>query len=119
MGCGMKPSVAQLRIRLLAAISICGVLQAQAATYYVTVAGLGGEPDYEQRFTASARDLDKIFKSDSTAHVITLIGNQSTASQLKETLNAVSRDAKPDDDFILILIGHGSFDGAEYKFNLV
>ncbi len=26
---------------------------------------------------------------------------------------------KPDDDFVLILIGHGSFDGVEYKFNLV
>jgi len=30
-----------------------------AAPYYVTVAGLGGEPDYEQRFTALAKDLDK------------------------------------------------------------
>ena len=32
------------------------------AVYYVTVAGLGGEPDYEQRFTANAKDLDKLFK---------------------------------------------------------
>jgi len=31
----------------------------------------------------------------------------------------VARAAKVDDDFALILIGHGSFDGAEYKFNLV
>jgi hypothetical protein len=115
----MKPFFAQLRIRLLAAISLCGVLQANAATYYVTVAGLGGEPDYEQRFTASAKDLDKIFKSDITAHIFTLVGNQAMAAQLAETLNAVSREAKPTDDFILILIGHGSFDGAEYKFNLV
>ena len=30
--------------------------------YYVTVAGLGGEPDYEQRFTALANDLDKLFR---------------------------------------------------------
>ena len=26
--------------------------------YYVTVAGLGGEPDYEQRFTATAKDME-------------------------------------------------------------
>ena len=39
----------------------CGC--ARAAMYYVTVAGLGGEPDYEQRFTANAKDLDKIFKA--------------------------------------------------------
>ena len=31
----------------------------------------------------------------------------------------MARDAKPEDDLVLMLIGHGSFDGAEYKFNLV
>ena len=34
-------------------------------------------------------------------------------------MGAVARDAKANDDFALILIGHGSFDGVEYKFNLV
>ena len=95
-------------------------LQTRAAVYYVTVAGLGGEPDYEQRFTAAAKDLDKVFKAaGNAAHVYTLSGTQATASQLKETLSAVARDAKADDDFVLVLIGHGSFDGVEYKFNLV
>ena len=95
-------------------------LHARAAVYYVTVAGLGGEPDYEQRFTAAAKDLDKVFKgTGNAAHVYTLSGAQATASQLKETLGAVARDAKADDDFVLVLIGHGSFDGVEYKFNLV
>ena len=95
-------------------------VQSHAAVYYVTVAGLGGERDYEQRFTAAAQDLDKAFKATgNTAHVFTLTGAQSTATQLKATLAEVARDAKADDDFVLILIGHGSFDGAEYKFNLV
>lgn len=94
--------------------------RAVAATYYVIVAGLGGEPDYEQRFTSAANDLDRIFKSEgTTAHVATLTGAQATGSQLKMALEAVARDAKPEDDFALILIGHGSFDGVEYKFNLV
>lgn len=107
--------------RALLLLMVCAMaLQAQAAVYYVIVAGLGGEPDYEQRFTAAAKDLDKIFKSSgSTAHVYTLIGAQATASQLRSTLGEVARESKPDDDFALILIGHGSFDGAEYKFNLV
>ena len=94
--------------------------QAHATTYYVIVAGLGGEPDYEQRFKSAAQDLDKIFKSAGSGnHVYTLTGAQATAAQMKDTLNAVAQDAKTDDDFALILIGHGSFDGAEYKFNLV
>jgi hypothetical protein len=109
-----------MRRALLLAMLWTFALQARAATYYVIVAGLGGEPDYEQRFTAAANDLDRIFKAASgAAHVYTLTGAQATVSQLKETLGAVARDAKADDDFALILIGHGSFDGVEYKFNLV
>ena len=41
---------------------LMAALPAHASVYYVTVAGLGGEPDYEQRFTANAKDLDKLFK---------------------------------------------------------
>jgi len=92
---------------------------ARAATYYVTVAGLGGEPDYDQRFTANAMDLDKIFKTAAGAHVTTLTGNQATKAKLTEAIAQVARTAKPEDDFVLTLIGHGSFDGSEYKFNLV
>ena len=110
---------ANLRIGLFAFVCVLTV-EARAAVYYVTVAGLGGEPDYEQRFTAAAKDLDKVFRAaGDTAHVVTLTGAQATASQLKDSLNAVAREAKADDDFVLILIGHGSFDGVEYKFNLV
>ena len=95
-------------------------LSAHASVYYVTVAGLGGEPDYEQRFTANAKDLDKLFKeSGSSAHVYTLTGTQATRAQLTQTLASVAHDAKPEDDFVLMLIGHGSFDGTDYKFNLV
>jgi hypothetical protein len=105
---------------VLLAVACSLALHAQAATYYVIVAGLGGEPDYEQRFTSAANDLDRIFKAAGpAAHVYTLKGAQATAAQLKDTMNTVAREAKADDDFALILIGHGSFDGVEYKLNLV
>jgi hypothetical protein len=109
-----------MRRGLLLAMLCLAAAQARATTYYVIVAGLGGEPDYEQRFRSAAQELDKVFRAGgSTAHVDTLTGAQATAIQLKQTLNAVARDAKAEDDFVLILIGHGSFDGVEYKFNLV
>ena len=41
---------------LLVAVGAIAV-QARAATYYVVVAGLGGEPDYEQRFMGAANVL--------------------------------------------------------------
>jgi hypothetical protein len=113
VGRGMK------RALVLAVLCLCA-LRARAATYYVIVAGLGGEPDYDQRFTAAAKDLDKVFRASSeSAHVVTLTGGQATAAQLRGTLGTVASGAMSDDDFVLILIGHGSFDGVEYKFNLV
>jgi hypothetical protein len=105
---------------LLVAWLCFAALEARARTYHVIVAGLGGEPDYEQRFTAAATDLDRVLRSAGPAvHVDTLKGAQATAVQFRETIDRVATEASPDDDFALILIGHGSFDGAEYKFNLL
>jgi hypothetical protein len=102
----------------LGCLGLSGI-PARAAGYYVTVAGLGGEPDYEQRFTALAKDLDKLFKdSAADAHVYTLTGSESTRAHLTETMNLIALEIKPEDNFVLTLIGHGSFDGVEYKFNL-
>jgi hypothetical protein len=94
-------------------------LSAHAASYYITVAGLGGEPDYEQRFAGLAGDLDKLLKdSGGDLHVYTLSGKDATRARLTEIFATVAREAKPEDDLVVILIGHGSFDGNEYKFNL-
>jgi len=104
---------------LLLALTCLLALAAHARTFYVIVAGLGGEPEYEQRFAAAANDLDRIFKAaDATARVYTLVGAEATAARFRDTMNTVEREAKTDDDFVLILIGHGSFDGIEYKFDL-
>ena len=118
---GLSPRRDRRILPLLLAACLCAfTVQAHAASYYVIVAGLGGEPDYVQRFTADANELGRIFKaSGDTAHVFALTGAQSTAEQLRSTLNTVASQAKADDDFTLILIGHGSWDGVDYKFNLV
>lgn len=107
--------------RILLLFAICGLaLPARAATYIVIVAGLGGDVDYAQRFATAAEDLDRIFKAEGpSSHVTTLSGSQSTAAQMRGALATVAHDSQPGDDFVLILIGHGSFDGVEYKFNLV
>jgi len=102
------------------ALLLASALPARSATYYVTVAGLGGEPEYEQQFTGLANDLDKVLKTSGVdTHVYTLAGKEATRAGLAETLGRIAGLAKPQDEFVLILIGHGSFDGVEYKFNLV
>jgi hypothetical protein len=99
-----------LLILLLTAASL------PATTYYVTVSGLGGEPDYEQHFAMWAKDIEKAVKTAPDSKVETLVNG--TRDQVRAALDRVAKQAKPADAFVLMLIGHGSFDGFEYKINL-
>ncbi len=97
------------------------VLAAQlpAAVYYVNIAGLGGEKEYEQRFSAMARDLDKILKgSGGDNPVYTLHGGEAKKDRIRAIFDEIAAKATAADAFVLTLIGHGSFDGMEYKFNI-
>jgi hypothetical protein len=69
-------------MRRIVWVLMLAALPMRASVYYVTVAGLGGEPDYEQRFTAAAKDLDKVYRASSGAHVYTLTGKQGTRAKL-------------------------------------
>src|SRR5438552_12470354 len=106
----------------LAACLLCVLLQAsvRADVYFVTVAGLPGDTDYEQRYTTAATEIDKVLKASGAAvHVFTLTGGDATRARFYDVMAQVAHEARPDDDFILTLIGHGSYDSVEYKFNLV
>jgi len=87
-----------------------------ATTYYVTVTGLGGEPDYEQHFAMWAKDIDKALKSTPDSKIDTLVN--ATRDQVRTALDGIAKQAKPQDALVLMLIGHGSYDGYEYKINL-
>lgn len=90
---------------------------AHATTYYVTISGLGGEPDYDQRFKMWAEDIDgSLKKAGGDAKVFTLEGP--TRDKIHAQFAEIAKQAKPDDALVLILIGHGSYDGVDYKFNI-
>jgi hypothetical protein len=89
----------------------------QATTFYVTLAGLGGEPDYDQRFKMWAEDIDgSLKKAGGDTKVVTM--QAPTLEKIKTEFSALSKEAKPGDALVLMLIGHGSYDGVEYKFNI-
>ncbi|PYT18099.1 MAG: hypothetical protein DMG59_05530 [Acidobacteria bacterium] len=101
------------------AILFAVVSSLRADTFYLTVAGLGDEPDYEQRFSGWAKDLDKLLRaSEPGAKITTLSGGEATKANLEARLREIAKQAKPDDSFILMMIGHGTFDEIDYKFNL-
>ena len=107
MGHGMKT----LALLLLSALS------APAATYYVTIAGLGGELDYTQRFKMWADDIDGSLKKAGGDNAVTTLVAP-TAEVVRTRLGDIAKQAKPTDSLVVILIGHGTYDGRDYKFNI-
>ncbi|MGO9256901.1 MAG: hypothetical protein ACLQU1_11450 [Bryobacteraceae bacterium] len=102
-------SVKRLAVLLLAALA------AHATTFYVTISGLGGENDYEQRFKMWAEDIDSSMKkAGGDAQVITMVAPK--RDEIRARFAALSQQMKPSDTLVLVLIGHGTYDGLEYKF---
>ncbi len=109
-------------MRLRFGLVIAGLLASSALradTYFLIASGLGGEQEYEQRFSGWAKDIDKIVRSEPNAKVDTLIGKDATKANLESKLKALATQTKTGDSLILMLIGHGSFDESNYKFNIV
>jgi hypothetical protein len=100
----------------LAVLVLAAACAAHAATWYVTVSGLGGEPDYDQRFKGWAMEIDRAARSAPDARVETLVA--ATRETVRARLALVAKQAAAEDALVVMLIGHGSFDGVEYKINL-
>lgn len=95
-------------------------LPASAATYTFVVAGLGGEPTYEKRFreyaAAVAGAAEKA--AGSTEKVISLSGDAARADAIKREIKTLASRMNQNDSVVVVLIGHGSYDGENYRFNL-
>lgn len=103
----------------LAMLWLSCALSLPAAHFYVTIAGLGGEAEYGQRFAGWAREIDKLLRaSGGDARVVTLTGPEATRQHVGAAFEKLAREATAGDALVLMLIGHGTFDGYEYKFNL-
>ena len=93
---------------------------AHADTYSFTIAGLGGEPAYEQRFREQVATLEEAARklTGDSSHAIALSGDRADRESIRRELKALAARARADDEVIVTLIGHGSFDGDEYRFNI-
>jgi hypothetical protein len=105
-------------VKRISLFLLIGAAAMQASTYYVTIAGLGGEPEYDQRFSGWARDIDKALKSAPDSKVDTLYGPAATREVIRAVFSRIAKEAKPQDALVVMLIGHGTYDGADYKINL-
>jgi hypothetical protein len=109
------------KLKWLAACAMFAVvLPVNADTYCLTVAGLGGEPAYEQRFREQAATLAEAARklTGDPAHALLLSGEHADRDSIRRELRALAAKLRAEDEVIVTLIGHGSFDGDEYRFNI-
>ena len=94
-----------------ATLALLAAASAGATTHCITIAGLGGEPDYEQRFGARAQELELTLRSAPDAQVETLVGPKATKTGIKAAFETIAKQAKAEDSLVVVLLGHGTFDG--------
>lgn len=95
-------------------------MPATAATYTMVVAGLGGEAAYEQKFREHAAAVVSAAEkaAGTTANVISLTGDAARAQNVRREFKALAGRMTANDTAVIVLIGHGTYDGEDYRFNL-
>jgi len=111
---------------LVVLVVLCGAARA-GERYALIVTGANGEdsyaPQYAQwRQTASVALIEKL-GFDAT-HIVALYDggdadHTSTAAGVRKSIDALRARMTGEDVLLVLLMGHGSFDGTEAKFNLV
>lgn len=90
--------------------------EAVPATSLLIVVGTGGELTYEDAFARWAANWRKAGEA-AGAHVQSIDKNQTDSlTRLRQALEAEPKDGAA--ELWLVLLGHGTFDGREGKFNL-
>jgi len=110
---------------------MAGSLSAQS-THALIVASASGEEQFKEQFwdwgTRLQRALtdqmhvpkeDVLFLFEDPAKGAPLVFGKSTKSELMRAAEKLDADSKEGDLVFIVLLGHGSSDGNNYKFNLV
>lgn len=90
--------------------------------FAVIVNGAGGEPAYTKQFAEWTTQLNSVLSQRygfDPKQIKVLSEKSATAEEVKRTFTALKSELDPDNVLFVFLIGHGSWDGKEAKFNLV
>jgi hypothetical protein len=114
-------------VAALAFILALPALATAQERYALVVSGATGGAPYAQQYTAWTKALTIVLverlKFD-PARIVTLSespepAQSATAANVRRALALLRTEVKADDLLLVFLIGHGTFDGVDAKFNLV
>ena len=117
----MRRYIGSIVLVLLAATVVCAQ-RVDPNKFAVIINGPGGEPVYAKQFDEWTKQLSgalsERFGFDSK-NVKVLSDKSATAEEVKKSFATLKSHLDANNVLFLFLIGHGSFDGKEAKFNLV
>jgi hypothetical protein len=116
-------------------LCVFALLQPVAAqqTHLLVVTGVSGDPEYSKRFHEWAVKLiDAVGKNGVTRDNVIYLSekpelaanlqppapNRSTSDNVRAAFNTLREKTKPGDAVMIVLIGHGSGEGGDPRFNL-
>src|SRR6185369_8886609 len=106
---------------ILAFASIAGAQKSSDPNKFVVIVnGAGGEAVYGKQFEEWTEQLSSVLSSrfGFDAKQLTVLKN-ATAEDVKRTFTTLKTQLDANNVLFVFLIGHGSYDGKESKFNLV
>src|ERR1043165_5399857 len=85
------------------------------ATHVVIITGQGGDPEYQKRFREQSTAVSTAARKLVTeaGGVTVLEGDSATRDSIRAEFRKLSGKVQPDDQVMVVLIGHGTFDGQE------
>jgi len=108
------------------------LLWGQSASYALIVSSASGNAEFKEKFLNWSSQMVQLLKDDmripreniillteDPAKNSTLVNGKATKPELTKAFDGLVAKVPPDGRLLVMLIGHGSFDGVDYKFNLV
>ena len=110
-------------VALMLVISASSVAQkSDRNKFAVIINGASGEPAYAKQFSEWTSQLSSILPQRygfESTQIKVLSEKEATAVEVKRTFTTLKSNLDANNVVFVFLIGHGSFDGKEAKFNLV
>jgi hypothetical protein len=120
MAAQAQMETAVTRVLLILALGLALASNANAALRVLVVSGLGGEPEYETRFAEQANGVARAAgkAAGAMANVTLLTGAGARRELIQHELAKLAKEVAAADQVLVVLIGHGTYDGEEYRINL-
>lgn len=102
-------------------LALCQVLVTQPAicaeTRILIAVGIGGDARYQQEFEQQGNALSRHFRT--VANDVTLLqAEHANRDAIYQALTEINKRTEADDALVLMFVGHGTYDGEHFRFNV-